>query len=330
MVSPRDPADVLTITIAETLHDRHQRASEILWLAIPMQALLIVCVLSLVWFGVNYGLRIMQPLTRRLAAREHELGPISDADVPEEILPLTRTIDALFARLRAVLELQERFIADAAHQLRTPLAGLSIHVERALADPRPEVVDDALSHVARLTQRATRTSSQLLAMTRAQAPEPATDAHEIVDLTALAADALNLRVHEALRAGIDLGFEGPDAPRQVRGDAASLHDLLDNLIENAMRYAGRGSRITVAIETPGDAWIRLSVEDNGPGVADDLLPRLGERFFRVPGSVEGGTGLGLAIVARIAEQHQASLIFEPCMPHGLRVRVDFPAVAESA
>src|SRR6202044_3194087 len=125
-------------------------------------------VLSLVWFGVNHGLRVLDPLTARLAARSHELTPIGGADVPQEILPLTRTIDALFARLRSMLALHDRFIADAAHQLRTPLAGLSVHAERAQASSDPETISDALNHIQRLIQRANRTSSQLLALTRAQ------------------------------------------------------------------------------------------------------------------------------------------------------------------
>ena len=330
VASPTNPTDVLTITIAETLHDRRQRAGEILWLAIPMQALLIICLLSLVWFGVTYGLRILQPLTRRLAAREHELGPISDADVPSEILPLTQTIDALFERLRDVLAAQERFIADAAHQLRTPLAGLSIHVERALGDADADTVNDSLRHIARLTQRATRTSSQLLAMTRAQAPVVDVASTERVDLVSLVLDALDLRVHEALRANIELAYQGTEAATWIDGDAAVLHDLLNNLIDNALRYAGPGSAVTVDVQQREDGGATLSVEDNGPGVAPDLLPRLGERFFRVPGSGEGGTGLGLAIVKRIAQQHHAIIVFGTCAPHGLRVQVQFPAPSKGA
>ena len=323
LVSPQDPSDVLTVTIAETLHDRHQRAREILLLTIPLQTLLIVSLLSLVWLGVTHGLRILHPLTRRLAAREHELAPISDIDVPVEILPLTHTIDALFARLRTVLGLQERFMADAAHQLRTPLAGLRLHVERAMADPRPEIVSDALRHIHLLTRRTARTSKQLLALTRAQSPwrEPADDA--AVDLATLAPDAVSLRVHEAIDNGVDLGYRGPGTPAWVQGDASSLHELLDNLIDNAMSYAGGDPRVTVSVSQMDDGATLLQVEDNGPGVQADMLARLGERFFRVPGSREGGTGLGLAIVKQIASRHRARVVFENADP-GLRVCVLFP------
>lgn len=328
LVSPHNPNDILTVTIAETLRDRHRRAREILFLTIPLQTLLILGVLSLVWFGVTYGLHILQPLTLRLAAREHELGPISGSDVPVEILPLTRTIDALFARLRAVLALQERFIADAAHQLRTPLAGLRLHVERAMADPRPETVDDALRHVHALSQRTARTATQLLALTRAQSPWREPQDNALIDLAVLIPDAVGLRVHEALRNGVDLGYQGPGRSLSVLGDAGSLHELLDNLIDNAMRYGGAGVRVTVSLLAGEDGEPLLRVEDNGPGVAPDALARLGERFFRVPGAREGGTGLGLAIVKQIASQHQASVTMENGDP-GLCVTVRFPAAPKS-
>ncbi|MBB6244758.1 sensor histidine kinase [Rhodanobacter sp. MP1X3] len=324
--SQNDPSDTLTITVAETFRDRHQQAREILVLATVMQTLLILSLLSLVWFGVNHGLRVLNPLTERLARRSHELTPIGGADVPQEILPLTRTIDALFARLRSMLALHDRFIADAAHQLRTPLAGLSLHVDRALADSRPETMADALSHIRRLTQRAARTSSQLLALTRAQASPVDTVDRALLDLTRLIPEAVSLRVHEALGAGVDLGYQGPGSrqPLYILGDVASLQDLLDNLIDNSIRYAGRGSTVTVNLQPSPDGGARLSVEDDGPGVPPELLPRLSERFFRAPGSNEEGSGLGLAIVQRIAERHHAEVVYQLGEKRGLTVEVRFP------
>ena len=329
-VVSHDPNDTLTITVAETLHDRHLQAREILLLASLMQALLLVSVLSLVWFGVNHGLRVLDPLTARLAGRSHELTPIGGPDVPQEILPLTRTIDALFARLRSMLALHDRFIADAAHQLRTPLAGLSLHVDRALSDPRPETVADALSHIQRLTRRAARTSSQLLALTRAQAAPADTLDNSLLNLTRLIPDAVSLRVHEALSAGVDLGYQGPKQPLCILGDASCVQDLLDNLIDNSLRYAGRGSTVTVSLQPQADGGSSLIVEDNGPGVPPELLPRLSERFFRAPNSGEEGSGLGLAIVQRIAERHHAEVIYQLGEEHGLCVEVRFPPATHPA
>ena len=329
-VAPLDPGDSLIITVAETLHDRHRQAREILFLATLIQTLITVSVLSLVWFGVSRGLRVLDPLTARLAARSHELTPIGGADVPQEILPLTRTIDALFSRLRSMLALHDRFIADAAHQLRTPLAGLSLHVDRALADPRPETMADALTHIKRLTQRAARTSSQLLALTRAQASPADTGEPRLLNLSRLIPDTVSQRVHEAIRASVDLGYEGTKQPLCILGDASCVQDLLDNLIDNSVRYAGRGSTVTVYLQARADGGASLSVEDNGPGVPPELLPRLSERFFRAPGSNEEGSGLGLAIVQRIAERHDAKVIYQLGEKNGLRVEVRFPPVAPSA
>ena len=319
------PGDSLVVTVAATLRDRHRQARDILLLASVTQTLLIACVLSLVWFGVGRGLRVLDPLTARLAARTDELTPIDGPDVPLEIRPLTQTIDALFSRLRDMLALHDRFIADAAHQLRTPLTGLSLHVEHAMADPQPETVADALVHIRRLVQRAARTSAQLLALTRAQTPSPEAGERTLLDLSRFIPEAIAERVHEAIRAGVDLGYEDTGRPLSVLGDAASLQDLLDNLIDNAVRYAGRGSTVTVRLAARADGGVSLSVEDNGPGVPPELLPRLSERFFRAATNGEEGSGLGLAIVQRIAERHHAEVIYRPGQARGLYVEVRFPA-----
>lgn len=328
--SPADPADIVTVTIAETLRDREHRAWQILMLMIPLQASLIAAALSLVWYGVTRGLRILQPLTRRLALREHELEPITGPDVPVEILPLTRTIDGLFERLRAVLSLQERFIADAAHQLRTPLAGLRLHVDRARGSNDPATVRDALEHIDRLTRRTARASTQLLALTRAQSPWQERISQAEVDLTRLARHAVELRVPDALRAGIDLGYQGPDEPAIVHGDAAALHELLDNLIDNALRYAGHGTRTTVSVASDPAQGVSLQVADSGPGVPAEARERLGERFFRVPGTQTTGTGLGLAIVQTVAQQHGAQCAFDTAAEGGLRVNLLFPHPASGS
>lgn len=327
VAAPEDATDTLTITVAETLRARHSQAREILLLATLMQALLLLCVLLLVWFGVSRGLRVLDPLAARLAARTHELTPIGGPDVPMEIVPLTRTIDALFDRLRGMLALHDRFIADAAHQLRTPLAGLSLHVDRALADPRPETVTDALTHIHHLSQRAARTTSQLLALTRAQVPAATSDAQGLLDLAQLVPEAVSLRVHEALNAGVDLGYQlHAKQPLWIQGDTSRVLDLLDNLIDNCLHYAGRGSTVTVSLRTETNRATTLSVEDNGPGVPPELLPRLSERFFRAAGSNEEGSGLGLAIVQSIAEHHHAEVMYRLVEAHGLCVEVRFPPV----
>jgi two-component system sensor histidine kinase TctE len=321
-----DPGDTITIKVAENLRDRHQRAREILLLTLPMQALLIIAVLSLVWFGVSHGLGVLEPLTTRLSRRGHDLGPIGEEDVPVEILPLTRTIDDLFARMRNMLGLQERFIADAAHQLRTPLAGIQLHVERVGAGGDPAQQQDALAHIHRLAARAARTSAQLLALTRTQSPDlPDHDGMAVIDLSQVVPEAVGMRVHQALNLGVDLGYEGAEGACLVRGDALQIQEVIDNLVDNAFHYAGRGHCVTVSVACAGDDAV-LAVDDDGPGVEDAFLDQLGERFFRVPGGDEDGTGLGLAIVESIAERHAARVQFSRSALGGLRVELRLPRI----
>lgn len=325
-----DPTDELTITVAETLHGRDLLAREILGLVVTMQALLMTCVLLLVWFGVQRGLCMLDPLIARLAAQTHELTPVSDADVPREIVPLTRTIDGLFSRLRDLLALHDRFIADAAHQLRTPLAGLSLQVDRAIADPSPATVGDALARIRQLTARAARTSSQLLALTRAQASTQDVLKPAVLNLTELVPELVVMRVYAARVAKVDLGYAGPRQSLSILGDASSVQDLLDNLIDNALCYAGGGGAVTVSLRAGIDASVVLQVEDDGPGVPPDSLSRLSERFYRVPDSSMQGSGLGLAIVQQVAERHRAEVCYSLVEPHGLCVQVCFPASTRRA
>lgn len=321
--SATDPGDRLAVTVGETFDDRRQRAQEILMITIPMMALLMLCVGALVWFGVNHGLRILRPLTRQLAERKRDLAPISSPDVPREILPLIETIDGLFGRLAEMIALQERFVADAAHQLRTPLAGISLHVDRALGATDDKTRTEALEYVRRLNQRTARVSGQLLALTRAQAVPTVV---ETLDLTALVPEWVAMRVPEAIRAGVDLGYQPPDETLRVPGYAPVLQEALDNLIDNALHYAGRGATVTVGVAARGDQ-VELYVEDDGPGVPEAAMARLGERFYRVAGTQENGTGLGLAIAHEAVEHFHGTIHYQAAIPHGLKVSVLLPRLA---
>ncbi|WP_369932997.1 sensor histidine kinase [Xanthomonas tesorieronis] len=317
--------DRLTISVAETLDDRHRRAREILMLMLPTELLLTCSLLALVWHGVRVGLRLLQPAVRRLDDSQRDLSPVSGPDIPIEVLPLTQAIDGLLGRLKQMMALQERFVADAAHQLRTPLAGLSMHVQRAQASTRPQDTAQALQHIRQLTDRAIRSSTQLLALTRAQAPRESIRPLLPLDLAAWLPQALAERIPDALQAGVDLGYDGDttDGPAWVAADAWSLRELLDNLLDNAFKHAP-GGMVTVSLRRqPGH--VQLAVDDAGPGVDEALLPRLGERFFRAPDAPEGGTGLGLAIVASIAARHQATLRYQRSALGGLRVELELPA-----
>ncbi len=321
-----DPSDTVVISMAESFDQRRELAREILIGTSPVVFLLIVLVLVLVWAAVSRGLRLLDPLTQQIAQRSaRDLSPLDQGLVPIEIRPLTRTIDAQFARLRELLDLQERFIADAAHQLRTPLAGLRLQAERALADPRPESVRDALRHVERLSAGAGRAAGQLLALARAQTVEVQDHTTASVDLARLARECTSERVPEAIIERIDLGYEGPIEGMLVSGDAVMLREALVNLIDNALNHAGRDGTVTVSLQRHGDS-IALAVEDSGPGVPEEFWPRLGERFFRPPGSRREGSGLGLAFVRRVAERHHTRVVYGRGRDgSGLSVTLSLPA-----
>jgi two-component system sensor histidine kinase TctE len=323
-----DSGDTIIVSVAETLHARHALAREILVGTLPIVLVLIAVVLLLVWIGVSRGLRLLDPLVEQIAARRaRDLAPLDQRDVPVEIRPLTQTIDALLARLRELLNLQERFIADAAHQLRTPLAGLRLQAERALADPRPDSVRDALIHVERLSAGAGRAAGQLLALARAQAIVEGGGAAGSVDLARLARDFVSERVPDAIAARIDLGYEGPTHGAEIAGDPVMLREALVNLVDNALTYTGEHGTVTVTL-TCELRTIALAVEDSGPGVHEAWWPRLGERFFRPPDSRRDGSGLGLAIVRRIADSHGASVVFGRGRDaRGLCVTLRFTALA---
>jgi two-component system sensor histidine kinase TctE len=329
LANKADPGDVLVISTAETVNKRRALARELLVSTVPIELLLIGVAMALVWLGINRGLRVLDPLAHEIRMREAgDLSPLRTIDAPLEVQPLVATIDALLGRLDRMLRQQQRFIADAAHQLRTPLAGLRLQAERALADPRPETVREALAHVERLSAGTARAAGQLLAMARAQAPDESLGAAAPLDMARLVRDEVAARVPDALAKGIDLGYRGPEHGLTVIGDAVLLRELLGNLIDNAARYGARsGAVITVELQPSANGGCTMAVQDNGPGVEPELIPRLGERFFRAMGNGHEGTGLGLAIVREIAERHGAELaISNHADPHGLRVEVRFPAV----
>jgi two-component system sensor histidine kinase TctE len=325
-VAAEDPGDTIVISVAQTLRERRALAREILIGVLPIVLGLMLIVLVLVWFGVSRGLHLFDPLTTHLAARRaRDLSPLDQSIVPVEILPLTRTVDLLLARLRGLLDLQDRFIVDAAHQLRTPLAGLRLQAERALADPRPDSVREALIHVERLSAGAGRAAGQLLALARTQSNVDDDAPVVAVDLARIARDYVAECVPRALAANVDLGYAGPKDNALVAGDAVMLREALVNLVDNALNHVGAGSTVTVEVERELRT-VSVSVEDDGPGVSEEWWPRLGERFFRAPGAAREGSGLGLAIVRRIAERHHAALAFARGGGNrGFRVTLRFPA-----
>jgi len=308
-----------TVLVAETTVKRSRLAREILLSSLFPELLIAAATLVIVWFGVKRGLRPLARLSEEIKARSPgDLRPIEAAG-PEETRPLVAALNGLLNEVAQASRSQQRFLADAAHQLRTPLAGLQAHTELALAQPLPEACRAQIEQVHEATIRTARLANQLLALARA---EPgARGAAAECDLKALAGASADEWVHQALARELDLGFELEAAP--VRGDPLLLREALANLVHNAIAYSPPGGRITVRTGKR-DARSFVEVEDDGPGIPPGERARVLERFYRVPGTPGTGSGLGLAIVHEIAAGHGASLTLgEGAQGRGCRVGITF-------
>ncbi|MBT0961462.1 sensor histidine kinase [Denitromonas iodatirespirans] len=307
------------VTVAETLGKRH---AALLRLMLGFGAAVMavgLAVVAIVRFAIPTGLRPIARLTAALSARAgNDLDPIDPAGVPLEIRGVVMALNAMLLRLASARDEQRRFLQNAAHQLRTPLANLQMQVELLGTTPAPE----QLARVARATTRVTRLANQLLALARAEAgTQHILDARP-VDLAPLIDDMLDDWLARADRKQIDLGVHR--APAWVRGDGTLLRELLANLVENALKYAPTGGRVSLHCVQHGSG-VLVTVEDDGPGIAEAERERVFKRFYRTPGSVGSGVGLGLAIVREIVTAHQGRIALEtPSSGHGLRVRVELP------
>jgi two-component system OmpR family sensor kinase len=314
----------LTIQVAQPLSVRNRLAFTAAGrtllpfvIALPLMGLLI-------WRLVGRELRPLETVARAVARRSPQsLEPIQtpSATMREEIEPLVSALNGLLGRLAGALEHERQFIADAAHELRTPLTALRLQLQ--LAERARDDEERARSHAALREgiARATRLVEQLLALAR-QDPDVPVEARD-VDLVPAARSAIDGHAASAQAHGLSLGIDAPDSPVLVRGDAASLRTLLDNLLDNAIRYTPAG-RVDVRVAREGDRAI-LEVEDTGPGIPPADRARVFDRFYRAEGAAQGGSGLGLAIVKRIVDKHGGSVeLLDPASSAGLRVRISLP------
>jgi two-component system sensor histidine kinase TctE len=309
-----------SVLVAETMVKRERLVRDILVQSLFPEVLIALATLVIVWFGVKRGLRPLARLSDEIKARSAgDLRPIDAAGAPEETRPLVGALNGLLQEVSAASHKQQRFLADAAHQLRTPLAGLQTHTELALAQPMPDACRKQLEQVHRATIRTARLANQLLALARAE-PGARSMTSE-VDLKGIAGREADDWVRQSLARDIDLGFELEPAP--VDGDPFLLREALANLVHNALEYSHRGGRVTVRTgRRNGQAF--LEVEDDGPGIAPEQRKHVLERFYRVPGTPGTGSGLGLAIVREIAASHAASMFVSDSAAGGCRVGITFP------
>ena len=323
VVSVQSPCgrSTCTVLVGETMVKRERLARELVLQSIFPELFIAIATLLIVWFGVKRGLRPLARLSEEIKSRSAgDLRPIDAAGAPEETRPLVGALNGLLAEVSAASLKQQRFLADAAHQLRTPLAGLRAHAELALAQPLPEASRAQVEQVHQATVRTARLANQLLALARAEPGARSTTAP--VELKSLVEGEADAWVHQALARDIDLGFELEAAV--VDGDAFLLREALANLVHNALEYSPRGGRVTVRTGKRDGAAV-LEVEDDGPGIPAAERARVLERFYRVPGTPGTGSGLGLAIVREIAASHGATLAINEGMGgRGSRVAITFP------
>ncbi len=292
---------------------------------LPLAVLLPLLAL-LVWRIVGRGLRPLDRLAGAVGARTPAaLDPIAEAGVPVEALPLVRSLNTLLQRLGEALAAQRAFVADAAHELRTPLAALRLQLQVAERAPEGAPRAAALAELAAGLDRETHLVQQLLTLARqdpgaGQAPPPVP-----VGLASLVRQSVADHAVLAEAKGVDLGAERLEDGAAPAGDAAALRTLLANLVDNALRYTPAGGRVDVTAGLDGGGAPYLEVADSGPGLPAAERGRVFDRFYRVPGAAEGGSGLGLAIVKAIAERHGAEVSLSDTPGGGLTVRVRFPA-----
>jgi two-component system sensor histidine kinase TctE len=305
--APGVPPRLALVQVAETLDKRAQLANEIIKGVILPQFIILPVILALVWFALSRGLSPLAQLQERIRARPpDDLSPIDSRQVPEEISPLVGSLNDMLARLAHTIDAQKRFIADAAHQMKTPLAGMRMQSELALRQVDPGEIHRSLEQLAKSSESATRLVNQLLALARAENQPHAGLALAPLDLGLLAREVVLDWVPASFSHEIDLGYEAPDTSLEIEGNALMLRELLSNLIDNALRYTPAGGSVTVRVRD-GAGQALLEVEDTGPGIAPGERPRVFERFYRILGSNAPGSGLGLAIVREIAQQHGADI-----------------------
>jgi len=323
MLLPPEPgAEQVFVHVAETVNKRRAMMIDILLADLVPQLLLVLVVGLFLLRGIKRGLQPLQLLANEIAQRSpRDLRPIPEQHVYQEVQVLTNTINELLQRLAYGIASQQRFIANAAHQLRTPLAGLKLQAARALREQNIEAMQPALVQIQNSADRMAHLTTQLLVLARS---EPIEGDYELVpvDLVELVRSTCMEFVPKALHRHIELGFESDEPALIIKGDAILLRELLANLLDNAITYGNEHGNILIKLERNPTPC--LIVEDDGPGIPESERQRIFERFYRIPGTAGVGCGLGLAIVKEIADLHKARLRLRPFNEQaGTRIELKF-------
>lgn len=306
VVSPNDPEEAVLVQVAETLTGRWNLTRVLFFSIVLPQVLLIVLGSLAVWFGIGRGLTPLSKIQQAVKQRNpQDLSPLVFATVPVEVKPLVESINELLERLRNEIEAQRRFVANAAHQLRTPLAGLRTYTgltQRLSNEPQ---LRELIAQIDRGIDRMVHLVNRLLSLAKIEPSSEAMAVPARLDFNFVASDAIADLVETALAKDVDLSFESAPYPALIMGDRAALRDLASNLIENAVLYTQPGG--TVVVRVQNGANVTFSVEDNGPGIPVEERERVFERFYRILGTDVAGSGLGLSIVREIALAHKAQI-----------------------
>jgi two-component system sensor histidine kinase TctE len=302
-------AGVISITVADARPTIEPAArfgfmSTLLWDFVQLDVTLV-----LVWVGIQLGLRPIKKLRDEIAERSPlELRPIVESSVPREIAPLVVTLNRLFAMLRSSVQSQQQFIANTAHQLRTPITGMQAQLDLLAAEPEAQPIKERLLTLQVGIRQLAHSANQRLTLARADPAVNIAAKNQTVDLGAIAGEVVAKFFDRALLANIDLGLEA--RPAGIHADPSLLDDLLSNLVDNALKYTPAGGSVTVNVgQQSGRPY--LAVEDNGPGIPEAERQRVRQRFYRLPNSPGHGSGLGLAIVDEIAQLYGASMAIGP-------------------
>lgn len=320
------PKPVLVI-LGETTNSRQEVVQSLFFGEVGRKALLIVVALAVALLATRQAVKPVERLGQSIRNRpDDDLTPIEAADLPREVVPLADAINLHMDRIERMVEARRRFIADAAHQLRTPLAVLNTQAEYALRQSEVGEMRPAVEAFHNSLGSAIRLTNQLLSLSRAEPVNGLVAPPQKVDLAAVARDMVVDLLPLAARKQIDLGYEGrADEPAMVSGQPILLREMVANLIDNALRYTPEGGLVTVAVDWPAEGGIRLTVRDNGPGIPAEHRENVFRRFFRLDTGDTLGSGLGLSIVREIVLAHAGEIALADAPGGGLLVTVRLPA-----
>lgn len=310
----KDQGDIM-VELAETTSKRDAMVTEIVEEMIAPQIFIMLIAAFMIEFSIRHTLKPLQELHNAIEQRSHQdLSPISIQHNVTELKPMLDAMNALLTRLRATVQQQQRFIADASHQMRTPIAGLQTQAELALREAQTPQQKNALELMISSTKRLSHLLKRLLSLASVDTASGRETPLQKLDMKIMAEEISMLWVNIALQKNIDFGLDISPGDYLYIGDPIMLGELLSNLIDNAIQYTPEGGIINVKLSTDAQS-ITLQVIDSGVGIAPNLRQKVFERFHRISQNQGKGCGLGLAIVAEVAQRHQASIQVEDGLKH---------------